>query len=269
MPTHATKATAISGKETTVPLLPCVSADETLEFYQALGFAVTYQMTKPYLYLALRWSNIDLHFGRGAKSLDPSEENSGGCLVMVDAVEPYHRAFTDALRAKYGKVLATGRPRITRFKPGQSRFSLIDPTGNNIIFIQRDEPEDLEYGGSAKLTGLAKAIDNARILREFKNDDKAAARALDIGLARHEAEAPVEDRVRALAARLELAVALGDATTGRALKQQLQALPLSEDARRQLSDELKAAERLEEWLAQTKPPEPAPSKRTGPPRRPR
>lgn len=266
MPTHATKATAINGKETTVPLLPCISADETLAFYQALGFVVTYQMTKPYLYLALRWSGIELHFGKGANSLDPSEENSGGCLVMVDAVEPYHRAFTDALRATYGKVLATGRPRITRFRPGQSRFSLIDPTGNNIIFIQRDEPEDLEYGGSAMLTGLAKAIDNARILREFKNDDKAAARALDIGLARYEAEAPLEDRVRALAARMELAVALGDATTGRALKQQLQALPLTEEARSQLSDELKAAERLEDWLAQTSP-ESTPPKHPGAPRR--
>ncbi|CAM3487101.1 glyoxalase [Corallococcus sp. ZKHCc1 1396] len=267
MPTHATKTTTISGRETTVPLLPCISADETLAFYQALGFAVTYQMTRPYLYLALRWSDIELHFGKGSKNLDPSEENAGGCLVMVDTVEPYHRAFTEALRAKYGKVLATGRPRITRFRPGQSRFSLVDPAGNNVIFIQRDEPEELEYGGSAKLTGLAKVIDNARILREFKNDDRAAARALDIGLARFGAAATVEDKARALAARLELVIALQEATTGQSLKQQLLDLPLSEEARSHLSDELKAAERLEDWLARTRPSQPTPPKRTGASRR--
>ncbi|WP_239989475.1 glyoxalase [Corallococcus macrosporus] len=224
-----------------------------MAFYQALGFAVTYQMTRPYLYLAFRWRDIHLHFGKGSKNLDPSEESTGGCLVLVDTVEPYHRAFSEALRAKYGKVLATGRPRLTRFRPGQSRFSLVDPTGNNIIFIQRDEPEDLEYGGSAKLTGLAKVIDNARILREFKNDDKGAARALDIGLARFGAEATVVDRARALAARLELAIALGEATQGQSLKQQLQALPLSKEARSQLAEELKASERLENWLAGAPP----------------
>ncbi|WP_426750345.1 glyoxalase [Myxococcus sp. Y35] len=231
--------------------MPCVSPDETLEFYKALGFAVTYQMTRPYLYLAFRWSSVELHFGMNAKSLNPSEESSGGCLVMVDAVEPYHRAFTDALRAKYGKVLATGRPRITRFRPGQSRFSLVDPSGNNIIFIQRDEPEELEYGGSKKLTGLAKAIDNARILREFKNDDKAAARALDIGLAKFGVEAPAVDRARALAARLELAIALNEATSAQALMQQLQAVSLTDAERARLADELKAGERLEHWLTTT------------------
>ncbi|WP_002636348.1 hypothetical protein [Myxococcus hansupus] len=232
-------------------MLPCVSAEATLEFYQALGFVVTYQMTKPYLYLALRWRNVDLHFGKASKGLDPAEENSGGCLVMVDAVEPYHRVFTEALRAKYGKVLGTGRPRITRFRPGQSRFSLVDPSGNNILFIQRDEPEELEYGGSKKLTGLAKAIDNARILREFKNDDKAAARALDIALAKFGAEAPVVDRARAIAARLELAIAMDDAASGKSLRQQLQALPLAAHERDLLAGELGAAEGLEKWLGDT------------------
>ncbi|MDI3287035.1 hypothetical protein [Polyangium sp. 15x6] len=239
---------ALEGKETTIPLLPCVSPDETLAFYRALGFETTYEMTRPYLYLALRFRGFELHFGKGPKGLDPKEESSGGCLVLVDAVEPYHRTFTEALRAKYGKVLARGRPRITRFRPGQSRFSLIDPSGNNIIFIQRGEP-DLEYGGSKALSGLAKTIDNARILRDFKNDDKGAARVLDVALAKYGAGAPVEDRVRAMAARMELAIALDDAASGQALREQLKALPLSEEERDRLSEELKAAERLSEWLS--------------------
>ncbi|MFI6392624.1 hypothetical protein ACIBHY_46305 [Nonomuraea sp. NPDC050547] len=31
--------------ETTIPVLPCVSLDETLEFSQSLGFEITYKMT--------------------------------------------------------------------------------------------------------------------------------------------------------------------------------------------------------------------------------
>jgi hypothetical protein len=42
------------------------------------------------------------------------------------------------------------------------------PSGNSIIFIQRDEPTELEYGGSKQLQGLARVLDNVRILREFK-----------------------------------------------------------------------------------------------------
>lgn len=175
MPTRseADPEAAIVANETTVPLLHCASPDETLDFYRSLGFEVTYEMRKPYLYLALRYSGFDLHFGKSAKGLDPADEDSGGCLVMVDAVAPYHAAFTKAMRQAHGKVLATGRPRITRYRPGASRFTLIDPSGNNIVFIQRDEPMELEYGGDRKLPPLARALDNARIYREFKKDRKS------------------------------------------------------------------------------------------------
>ncbi|MDO3703049.1 glyoxalase [Micromonospora sp. C28SCA-DRY-2] len=196
--------------ETTVPLLHCVSPEETLAFWRALGFAVTYQQTKPYVYLAFRWSGFELHYGGAPAGLDPSAENTGGCLVMVDAVAPYHAAFAEAMRRTYGKVLVKGLPRMTRFRPGASRFSVVDPSGNTIIVIQRDEPEDLEYGGSKRLAGLARVLDNARILREFKNDDRAAFRALNSGLRRHAGTASPVDQATALAALIELSVALGE-----------------------------------------------------------
>lgn len=74
---------------------------------------------------------------------------------------------------------------MTRYRAGASRFSVVDPSGNTIIFIRRDEPAELEYGGSKRLQGLARVLDNARILREFKTDDLAAFRALNSGLRRH------------------------------------------------------------------------------------
>ncbi|MER8237418.1 glyoxalase [Streptomyces sp. NPDC094049] len=194
--------------ETTVPVLPCASVEETLEFYRALGFAVTYQQTRPYLYLALEWSGFALHFGMPPKDFDPSREESGCCLVLVDEVAAYHAEFSRALRTAYGRVPAKGQPRITRFRPGASRFTLVDPSGNSLIFIQRDEPEELEYGGSKSLTGLAKALDNARILSEFKNDDRTALRVLTTALRRHEATAAPVDVARTLTTLIELAAVL-------------------------------------------------------------
>jgi hypothetical protein len=118
----------VTPNESTVPLLHCVSAEETLAFWRALGFTVTYEQTKPYLYLAFRWSGFEIHYGSAPADLDPALENTGGCLVMVDSVAPYHAAFTEAMRRAHGKLLAKGRPRMTRYRPGGSRFSIIDPS---------------------------------------------------------------------------------------------------------------------------------------------
>lgn len=226
--------------ETTVPLLPCAFVDETLEFYQALGFEVTYRMTKPYLYLAFRFSGIDLHFGKPPTTYDPARDDGGGCLVLVDAVAPYHAAFSAGLRATYGKVLGTGQPRITRFRPGASRFTVVDPSGNSLIFIQRDEPMDLEYGGAAGLTGLAKALDNARILREFKDDDRAALRAITSGLRRHRDGATALDQALAFANLIELATELDEPEPIEGWLTELRAIPLTDAEWGRLAGELPA-----------------------------
>ncbi|THV41850.1 hypothetical protein FAB82_09005 [Glycomyces buryatensis] len=139
---------AIRANESTVPLLPCISVEETLHFYRALEFEVTYEQTRPYLYLAVEWSGFGLHFGKPPRGIDPDREDAGGCLIMVDAVAPYHAAFVRAMREAYGKILAKGRPRITRYRPGASRFTLVDPSGNSLIFIQRDEPAEPDEAAS-------------------------------------------------------------------------------------------------------------------------
>ncbi|MET7423244.1 glyoxalase [Dactylosporangium sp. NPDC005555] len=194
--------------ETTVPLMGCVAPEETTAFWRSLGFAVTYEQRRPYLYLAFEWRGIALHYKQAPGGIEDAREDLGGCLVMVDSVAPYHAAFTEAMRRSYGKVLAKGLPRITRFRPGASRFTVMDPSGNSVIFIQRDEPVEVEYGGSKRLEGLAKVLDNARILREFKQDDKAAFRALNSGLRRHGDTATTVERALALAALIELSTAL-------------------------------------------------------------
>ena len=233
---------------TTVPLLPCLAVDDSVEFYEALGFDVARRQTRPYLYMAFQLGNIELHFKDAAPHLDPSDELSGGCLVMVDAVEGYHLNFTSGLRRRYGRVRAQGLPRLTRLRPGQTRFCVYDPSGNCVVFINRDEP-DIEYGGSSSLSGLAKALDNVGILRDFKNDDALAARALDVALRRHGDSAPRVDLARAMANRVELAIALGDsdgATTGRG---DLAAMALNDAERAAMDVDLRAIDEVERWLS--------------------
>ncbi|GAB3829868.1 glyoxalase [Dactylosporangium cerinum] len=238
----------IEPNETTVPLLPCTSPEETLAFWRALGFAVTWEQTKPYLYLAFRRSGFELHYSRAAPDVDPAREWTGGCLVMVDAVAPYHAAFTAAMRGAYGKVLAKGLPRITRFRPGASRFTVMDPSGNSIVFIQRGEPAEVEYGGSKRLTGLARVLDNARVLREFKNDDLAAFRALNSGLRRHGDTASPVEQATALAALIELSTAFEEPDRVAEWGARLGGLTLTEDERGQVRSAVADPTLLAPWL---------------------
>ncbi|WP_164018053.1 hypothetical protein [Pyxidicoccus trucidator] len=231
--------------ESTIPLLPCVSLGETLEFYRALGFEVTYQQTSPNPYAVVRRGGFELHFFT-LKGLEPSTAFSS-CLVVLPEVESLHATFAEALRRTRGKLPVSGIPRLTRMKPGQGRFTLVDLSGNSLIFVRRQQPATSEAAKAPPATEpqsrMAKALAAAARLRDFKTDDAAAAKVLDAALARKEPAAPVE-RARALAARAELAVALGDVERARALQAELQQIPLSDEERERLQGELRAAEDL-------------------------
>ena len=86
-------------RETTIPALPCASVGETAAFYALFGFVVTYKQSAPYLYLALRRGEVDLHF-HGLPGLDPAKAFST-CLWIVPEVEALYAEFAAALRAAY------------------------------------------------------------------------------------------------------------------------------------------------------------------------
>ncbi|MFF2084202.1 glyoxalase [Nocardia sp. NPDC058176] len=238
-----------------VPVLWTGDLTKTLVFYRALGYTVTYEQTRPYVYGEIEKHGCELNFAAPPPGIElPSEY--GGALLMVDDVAARHAEFTTALRAHYGKVPSKGCPRITRFRPGQSRFSLVDPDGNTLTVIQHDEPE-IEYGGSRELTGLARVLDNARILRDFKDDDRAATRALETGLRRFGATASAVERARTYAALAELAVAAEDPERLAHWKFELESVELTDDERATLAIDITAPELLTAWLT-TRAVEPAP-----------
>ncbi|MET8874049.1 glyoxalase [Nocardia sp. NPDC004604] len=236
--------------DTAVPVLRSGDLTETLDFYRTLGYKVTHEQTRPYAYGAVEANGCAVHFAAAPAGTElPAEQV--GCLIMLDDVAERHRTFTAALRKRYGKIPAKGCPRITRFRAGQSRFSVVDPIGNTIIYIQRDEPEELEYGGSRALEGLARVVDNARILRDFKNDDATAIRVLEVGLGRFGAQASTLDKARALATLAELAIATGDAERAATARAELNAIALSDTERAVVAADLSAATDLTDWLAET------------------
>ncbi len=180
-----------------IPVLWSGNLRETLDFYTALGYVVTYEMHRPYTYGVVERDGAVLHFGPTPKLADLTAEQAYlGCLVMVDDAAQLHAEFKAALKARFGRVPAQGRPRITRFRPGQTRFTVVDPVGNGVIYIRHGEP-DPEYGGAKQLAGLSKVLDNARIFMDFKNDDATAQRVLETGLRRFGATATPEELARA------------------------------------------------------------------------
>lgn len=241
------ETTAVQGVAV-MPVLPCRSLEETLTFYRALGFAVTYEQTSPYEWGAVQWRGIELDFygyGRGFNA----EKNICSCIIMApDVIGPY-QAFVEGLRQAYGRLPTAGLPRITRLRPGQTRFGLFDPAGNSILLIAWDEPPyNYDDEPAPVQSRLAQALATAVWLRDLKGfDDIGAARVLDKALARNEA-APALDLARALAARAELAVALGETELARTLRAELQQAPLTAEERECFRDELQAADELERLI---------------------
>lgn len=228
------------------PMLWGGDLPETLDFYRTLGYTVTYEQTRPYTYGAVERDGIHVHFGPTPKGID-AEAAHIGCVVFVDEIEPWHVEFTASLRARYGKIPARGTPRITRFKPGQSRFTVVDPVGNTIIYVQHDEP-DPEYGGAKALEGLARVLDNATILRDQKLDDKAAARAIEAGIRRFGDTAPPVVRGRALAMLAEIAAAAENPTRVAELVAEIEKLDLDTADRAVVAAELQLVTDLRAWL---------------------
>jgi hypothetical protein len=216
----------------TVPILPCISLDETLTFYRSLGFGVTYQQTRPYVYAATRRGDVHLHFV-GIAKLQPSQ-NYGACLVVVAELDTLHATFRDSLTALYGKVPLKGFPRITRYRSGASRFTVVDVAGNSVVWVKRDAPESHD---TPSTTPLGKALAQARRLRDSKNDDVMAAKLLDVALRKH-VDATAFDRALALAVRVEIATAQDDQPSAAAARAELETLPLNEDERERVRAEL-------------------------------
>lgn len=208
MPTEP-KASFMNLKDwTTVPVLPCKAIGETLEFWGNMGFTTTYRQDRPYQYGVVERNGHQLHFAR-VKGAEPGYT---GCLMMVENVEQVHSDFCNALKTHLGRVPNKGIPRISRMRPGQSRFTVTDVSENSVIVIQIGEKDQVEYEDvdPTTLTPLQKAISLALRLRDFKEDYPAAAKVIDTAIGKMAEDESEPDREKALEIRRSLVSLMED-----------------------------------------------------------
>ena len=238
--------------EITTPLLPCATIDEIVPFYEALGFRTTFRQRRPNGYAVVIRDDLALHFF-SMDGFNPAD-SYGSCLVGVPDIGAFYAAFRDGLRALYGAVPTSGIPRLTRLRKkeqGGGGFALIDPGGNWIRVHQldhRSEPADEHAPADTARSPLAKALGAAMLLGESKGDHREAARVLDSALART-GSAPADDRIAALVYRAELAQSLDDRRGAAHHLALLRAIPIDEQRRERVADELARVEELDHWLA--------------------
>ena len=106
-----------------IPILPSRSLNNTLAFFQRLGFDGRIHSHGDYAILTR--GSVELHFFTHHE-LRPAE-SSAGCYIRVSDVESFYRAFASA------KLPRNGIPRLDALedKPwGMREFALVDPDGN-------------------------------------------------------------------------------------------------------------------------------------------
>jgi hypothetical protein len=216
--------------EVTVPLLPCASIDDIETFYGVLGFRTTYKQRKPYACVGVQREDLNLQFFEIA-GFDPAQ-SYGSCLVITADIEGLHRAFAAGMRAAYGKVLVSGTPRMTRPRArknadGVGGFSVIDP-GGNWIRVFRDAAAG-PMPATTPAGRLAKALANAVVQADSRDNAGQAVRILDSALARPQADDDPVEQVEVLVYRAELAMVLHDPTTAAEMLARVRSVVLSED----------------------------------------
>lgn len=238
--------------EITVPILPCRSIDETLTFYVALGFEITYQQTRPNTYACFKYEDINLHFFT-LKGYEPKDSYST-CFVLVQNLAALHQTFSNGLRSHFGKLPVAGIPRISKLNNSnqdkQLRFNIVDPGGNWIRFAQRDEQpaSDDSESQSESETKLSRATRAADWLVEAKGDFEAAARMLDKAL-KDDVSAPAVHHFQALVLRAGLAISMDDKPLATSLLIEARQIQLNEGERAALATEFQRADDLDLMLA--------------------
>jgi catechol 2,3-dioxygenase-like lactoylglutathione lyase family enzyme len=231
-----------------IPILPCRSLAENLDFYRALGFAVTFHQQRPNPYAVVERGHIELHFF-SMKTYDPTQSYSS-CSIVTTDVDALYDAFRSGLRAALGKLPTRGLPRIGPLKDmsyGVRQFLLTDP-GGNTLRIGQPISDNVAHTEAPK-ERFARALHTASLLADSKGDNAAAAKLLDRILASDAARSATE-HVRALVLRADTALRMDDRPLTERLLDQARKIQLTDEDREAIRDDLHRAEELAEGLAE-------------------
>jgi catechol 2,3-dioxygenase-like lactoylglutathione lyase family enzyme len=116
--------------EFAVPIMPATDLDETLAFYERLGFENAGSAPSEWNYLIIRRAGVQLHF-YGDPQVDPLTTSFSCYLYTEDADALYHE--WDAIGVPSDPQTGSrlqGPPAETDY--GLREFALVDPSGNLI-----------------------------------------------------------------------------------------------------------------------------------------
>jgi hypothetical protein len=106
--------------EVTIPILPCRQLDDSIPFYEALGFKGTYCQNRPNPYAVVVREDIQIHLF-AMDDFDP-EQSYGSVIVAVPDPDELYEDFAAGPRAVYGKLPSAGIPRILRPRKSRARY---------------------------------------------------------------------------------------------------------------------------------------------------
>ena len=221
--------------ERTYPILPCRELDESIAFYETLGFKRTYRQVRPNSHAVVALEDIHIHLF-GMEGFDPANSYGSVIVVVPDPDSLYHD-FAAGLRKAYGKLPVAGIPRITRprKKYGTVRgFSVVDPGGNWLRIYKLGDAE--QEDSAEKAEGLAQIIYVAARLGDAHGDEAQALKTLESGLARFP-EAPALERAKAYLYRAELAIRTRDYARAQSSLTMAKSIDLTNEERAVLEEE--------------------------------
>ena len=221
--------------ERTYPCLPCGDMDESIAFYESLGFKKTYRQVRPNPYAVVALEDIQIHLF-GIEGFNPAD-SYGSVIVAVPDPDSLYHGFAAGLRKTYGKLPVAGIPRILRprKKYGTVRgFSVVDPGGNWLRISKLGESE--QEDSAEKAEGLAQIIYVAARLGDAHGDEALALKTLESGLARFP-DARAIELARAYLYRAELAVRTKDHELAQSSFTAAKSLELTDDEEAALRDE--------------------------------
>lgn len=233
-----------------IPMLPCKSIDEQLDFYETLGFEITYRQAKPNIYACVRHPIVELHFF-GLKQLVPAESYAM-CYIHVPNVDEVYEDFCARLKQTYHKIPRSGIPRITRLSDlsEDRRFNLIDPAGNRLLIGQRHDSSKLKPHDESIWEAPNQPPNTYEIayrLAYAKDDHAAAVKVLDKLLA-SDKEVAITLSYKALILRADLAISVDDTDLAKQLLSQAKQLTLTDRELEQVRDDTDKMNELLESL---------------------
>jgi catechol 2,3-dioxygenase-like lactoylglutathione lyase family enzyme len=223
------------------PLLPSEDIDESVAFYQALGFEIVRNETFPYRFAEFRDSDLWLL----TSSLAPfgGKKAFGAFIVTVAGLDQVHDRYAGNLRQQLGSVPLRGLPRLTRRSRDGSQFRLFDPAGNMLVYMDKQYAPPLYLDAPEPIDDI---LNQVWFLRDVYANDAAAAKVLDRALTKSQKRGGI-DRARLLGARAEIAIAMGKLHLAAELEEQIHASELSDSDAVRFEDELAASHRLRAW----------------------